>query len=95
MKTLETSLCIRRIVLAALLPGLFSTPAPADVIFEEKGLYTQDTWNIKKYYDDLENPNDKPGVLTSGEDPHDPSGPAVDFDQGPGLLPNVEERAPE
>jgi hypothetical protein len=56
-----------------------SAPARAEVILEDKGLYKKDTWSIGKYYDDLGNPNDGPGVVTSGKDPRYPSGPAVDF----------------
>ncbi len=53
----------------------------ADVIAEDKGLYKKETWNIQKYYDDLDDPTDAPGVITSGRDPEDPSGPALDFQE--------------
>ncbi len=75
--------------LAALLSFGAATSVSADVIFENKGLYKKETWNIGKRYDDLSNPNDKPGVVTSGQDPRDPSGPAVDFENRPGAKPGA------
>ena len=65
-----------------------TSSASADVILENKGLYKKESWNVGKYYDDLGNPNDKPGVITSGQNPRDPSGPAVDFENRPGAKPD-------
>jgi len=69
---------------AAVLVLLAPTSGLADVVLEDKGLYKKETWEVGKYYDDLDNPNDKPGVITSGQDPKNPSGPAVDFESRPG-----------
>ena len=63
-------------------------PARAEVILEDKGPYKKDIWHVEKRYDDLDTPNDRPGVVTSGRDPLRPSGPAVDFEERPGAEPS-------
>jgi hypothetical protein len=76
-------------LLAAVTTSLAAvSTASGDVIFEDKGLYKKETWNIGKYYDDLGDPTDAPGVVTSGRDPREPSGPAVDFSRRPGSSPS-------
>jgi hypothetical protein len=64
-----------------------ASTASGDVILEDKGLYKKETWSIGKYYDDLDDPIDAPGVVTSGRDPRQPSGPALDFSRRPGSRP--------
>jgi hypothetical protein len=76
--------------LVALLGGFLTTPAMSEVIFEDKGLYKKDRWNIQRHYDDLDDPRDAPGIITRGRDPDSPSGPAPDFETRPGSL-EVEE----
>ncbi len=71
--------------------GWALSPAAADVIFENKGLYKKETWDVQKYYDDLDDPTDAPGVITSGKDPEEPSGPALDFESQPNPLEDVED----
>ncbi len=67
------------------------SPAADDVILENKGLYKKETWDVQKYYDDLDDPTDAPGVITSGKDPKEPSGPALDFESQPNPLEDVED----
>jgi hypothetical protein len=57
-----------------------------EVVFEDKGLYEKDTWNIQRYYDDLDNPRDARGIVTRGRDPDSDAGPALDFERHPGSL---------
>lgn len=64
---------------AALALPAVVTPLQADVIAKDEGLYEKERWNISKRYDDLDNPHDAPGIITSGEDPASPSGPALDM----------------
>ncbi len=76
-------LAISVTALSALLQPVSSE---SNVIAEDQGLYKKETWNIQKYYDDLNDPNDARGIITKGKDPADPSGPAVDFRKRPGAL---------
>ncbi|MBJ6127094.1 hypothetical protein [Microvirga splendida] len=73
----------RKLIIAATAAALALpatlTPVRADVIAEDEGLYEKERWNIGKRYDNLDNPYDAPGIITSGEDPANPSGPALDM----------------
>lgn len=71
-------------VLAFILVPLGISPGQAEVTAEDMGLYEKERWNISKRYDDLDNPHDAPGIITKGQDPANPSGPAVDFEELPG-----------
>ena len=73
-------------ILAALASGAALMQASADVIAEDEGLYEKRTWDIQPRYDDLDEPTDSAGIITEGEDPANPSGPAVDFETRPGSL---------
>ncbi len=77
----------RGILALAAAIGMLASPSCAEVILEDKGLYKKDTWNVGKYYDDLDDATDAPGVVTRGSDPRRPSGPAVDFERRPGVAP--------
>lgn len=74
------------VLVAGLAASLHPNPSEADVIAENEGLYKKETWNIQKYYDDLDDPSDAPGIITKGTDPAEPSGPASDFKTPPGAL---------
>jgi hypothetical protein len=72
--------------LAAFVGLLAAGPARSEVVFEGKGLYEKDRWEIQRTYDELDDPEDAPGMITRGRDPASPSGPVPDFERRPGSM---------
>ncbi len=89
MNIISSAADLIRLRTIALIAAITATTADAEVIYEDKGLYKKETWNIGKRYDDLDDPSDAPGVITRGRDPSSPSGPAVDFEGSVNPVPNA------